>query len=187
MSSTQITNKNQKINTKDLVMTAMFTAIICVMSQISIPTQPIPTTLALLAIFLTGALLSPRNAFLAALMYLLLGAFGMPVFAGMTGGLGHLTSVTGGYLVAYPIMAFITSIFYKYSKKHKTLALVIGMLISLAICYLIGTAWFTYTTENTFIAALSMCVIPFIVFDLIKIAFAVSISAVIRKTAMRGM
>ncbi|HBY72577.1 MAG TPA: biotin transporter BioY, partial [Lachnospiraceae bacterium] len=83
----------------------MFTAVICVLSQISIPTQPIPFTLALFAIFLTGALLPPRAAFLSVFVYLLLGAFGLPVFAGFKGGIHVLTGMTGGYLMAYPFMS----------------------------------------------------------------------------------
>ncbi len=187
MSSTQLINKTQKINTKDLVFTGMFTAIICILAQISIPTQPIPFTFALLAIFLTGALLSPRYAFLAVLAYLLLGAFGVPVFAGMKGGLQQLTGYTGGYLAAYPIMALVTSLFYKYCKKYKIPALAIGMLLSLIICYLIGTLWFTSLTEYTFFASLTMCVFPFLLFDLIKIALAISFSTVIRKTVFKNI
>jgi biotin transport system substrate-specific component len=187
MSSTQTINKTQKISVKDLVLTAMFTAIICVMAQISIPIQPIPFTFALLAIFLTGALLSPRYAFMAVLVYLLLGAFGVPVFAGMKGGLAHLTGYTGGYLAAYPIMAFITSMSYKICKKHKVIGLATGMLLSLTICYLIGTTWFTHVAGTTFMAALATCVFPYIAFDLLKIVLAISFSLVIRKTALRTL
>ncbi|MHB8129149.1 MAG: biotin transporter BioY [Mobilitalea sp.] len=180
-----ITNK-RKMSTKDLVMTAMFTAVICVMAQISISTQPIPFTLALFAIFLTGALLSPRYAFLSVLVYLLLGAFGVPVFAGLKGGIQNLTGMTGGYLMAYPLMAFVTSLFYKYIKKYKIFALAIGMLVSLFLCYLIGTVWFSFITGTDFYKSLTLCVFPFILFDLLKIFLAISISTVIRKTAMKS-
>lgn len=187
MSSAHTLNKSQKVRIRDLVLTAMFTAIICVMAQISIPIQPIPFTFSLLAIFLTGALLSPRNAFMAVLVYLLLGAFGVPVFAGMKGGLAHLTGYTGGYLAAYPIMSFITSMAYKISKKHKIIGLTAGMLLALVICYLIGTAWFTQVAGTTFPAALATCVFPYVAFDLLKIVLAISFSIVIRKTVIRNM
>lgn len=177
--------KSQKINTKDLVMTGMFTAVICVMSQISIQIQPIPFTLALFSIFLTGALLSPRYAFLSVLAYLLLGAFGVPVFAGLKGGIQVLTGMTGGYLAAYPLMAFVTSLFYKLIKKHKVAALALGMTISLILCYLIGTLWFTFVTGNDFYTALTLCVFPFVLFDIAKIVLAISVSTVIRKTALK--
>ena len=185
--SNNMVNKNKKINTKDLVITGMFTAIICVMSQLTIPVQPIPFTLALLAIFLTGALLSPRYALLSVLAYILLGAFGAPVFAGMKGGLQVLTGMTGGYLMAYPIMAFVTAMFYKYIKKYKIFALTLGMIISLIICYLIGTLWFTFVSGMGFYKALTLCVFPFVLFDLLKILLAVSASTVLRKTAFKTL
>lgn len=176
-----------KMRTIDLVMTGMFTAIICVMAVITIPTQPIPFTLSLFAIFLTGALLSPRYAFLATLAYLLIGASGVPVFANMKGGIQVLTGMTGGYLMAYPVMAFVTSLFFKYIKKYKLVALACGMVISLILCYLIGTLWFTHVSGTDFSAALKLCVYPYIPFDLLKIVLAISISTVIRKTVMANI
>ena len=171
---------SNKITTKDLVITGMFTALICVMAQISFPTQPIPFTLSLFAIFLTGALLTPRYSFFAVLTYLLIGAFGIPVFAGLKGGIGHLTNMTGGYLMAFPLMAFITSFFKKYN-------IILGMLIALLSCYLIGTAWFSFITGNTFYTSLLTCVVPFVILDLIKIALAASVSTVIRKTLPKSL
>lgn len=173
---------SSRINTRDLVITGMFTAIICVMSQLTIPIQPIPFSLSLFAIFLTGALLSSRYAFLSVLAYLLLGAFGVPVYAGMKGGLQVLTGVTGGYLMAYPLMAFVIALFYKYFKKYKTIALTLGMLLALILCYLIGTLWFTFVADTSFYYALTVCVFPFVLFDVIKIALAVSLSTILRKT-----
>jgi biotin transport system substrate-specific component len=178
-------NKAQRISTKDLVMTGMFTAILCVMAQISLPIQPIPFTLSLFALFLIGALLQPRYAFLAALVYLLLGAFGVPVFAGFKGGLMHLTGPTGGYLMAYPLMTLLTAVFYKFGKKHKVISLGIGMTISLFVCYLIGTLWFTYITGKTLYVALTLCVFPFVPFDIVKIVLAISVSILIRKALIK--
>ena len=105
---------------RKLILTSMFTAIISVMSQIIIPIQPIPFSLSLLAIFLTGALLEPKYAFLSTLAYILLGAFGLPVFAGLRGGIHVLAGMTGGFIMAYPIMAFITALFYQLSKKIRS-------------------------------------------------------------------
>jgi len=180
---TNIQTKKSNNNVRELVVTSMFTAVICVMSQLSIQIQPIPFTLSLFAIFLTGALLPPRSAFLATLTYLLLGAFGLPVFAGFKGGIQILAGMTGGYLVAYPVMAFLISIFYKYLKKfNKILSLTIGMLVALIFCYTFGTIWFTFITDTAFYTALTLCVFPFLLFDLAKIVFAIIVSIIIRKT-----
>jgi biotin transport system substrate-specific component len=181
------TNSTQKISTNNIVMTGMFTAVICIMAQLTIPIQPIPFSLALFAIFLTGALLSPRYAFLSVLVYLLLGAFGLPVFAGPKGGFQVLTGMTGGYLMAYPLMALVTSLFYKYIKKYKIIALALGMSTSLIICYGIGTAWFSFVSGNNFYTSLTLCVFPFVLFDILKIVLAISVSTVIRKTVFRNI
>lgn len=179
-------SSTQKINTKDLVLTGMFTALICVMAQISIPTQPIPFTLSIFAIFLTGAILEPKYAFLSVLAYLLLGAFGLPVFAGMKGGIGELFGMTGGYKIAFPIMAFLIALIYKSTKKYKTIALAVGMLLSLLVCYFIGTVWFSIVTGTGFYKALTLCVFPFVLFDVLKIVLAVSLSSIIRKALTKS-
>lgn len=183
----QITNQNtlRKFKTIDLVITGMFAALICVLSPFSIPTQPIPFTLSLFTIFLTGAVLAPRYAMLATITYLLIGLCGVPVFSNFGSGLGKFVGPTGGYLMSYPLMAFITSLFYKYVKRYKAFALLLGMFISLALCYLLGTIWFTLLTDNSFKAALSLCVIPYIPFDLLKIAFAVSLGLALRRTILK--
>ena len=178
-----------QVKTKKLVLTSMFTAIISVMSQITIPTQPIPFSLSFLAIFLTGMLLEPKYAFFATLAYMLLGAFGLPVFAGLRGGLHVITGMTGGFIVAYPIMALITSASYQLSKRVKTALfmktisqiaiLTLGMIISLLISYFIGTLWFSYVSGSTIAYSLTVCVLPFIVFDLLKIALAISFGSIL--------
>lgn len=182
---TTINSTSSKVasnHTVNLVKTGLFTAVICVLSQLSIPTQPIPFTFALLAIFLTGALLTPRYAFMAVLIYLLLGAFGLPVFAGSKGGIQALIGVTGGYLMTYPFMALITSFIFHRFKRYKAIALGAGMLLSLLLCYLIGTLWFSYVSGTGFGAALALCVYPFMLFDLLKIVLAASLGLILHKT-----
>lgn len=169
----------------------MFTAIISIMSQITIPIQPIPFSLSLIAIFLTGMLLEPKYAFFATLVYILLGSFGLPVFAGLRGGLHVLTGMTGGFIASYPIMALVTSTSYQLSKKIKTTSFnynisriaipTLGMIISLLLCYLIGTLWFSYVSGSSISYSLTVCVFPFIAFDLLKIALSISFGTILRK------
>ncbi len=171
------------MKTRPMVFTGVFTALIIILSQIAIPTSAVPFTLSLLGIFLTGALLPARQGLLATIAYILLGAFGLPVFAGMKGGVAALLGPTGGYILAYPLMAFITSLSGKYSIniKYTKTSLTLGMLVSLLICYIFGTLWFSYITGSSFTASLALCVYPYIIFDLIKIGLAVSFSIVLRK------
>lgn len=180
------TKQKQFISITGLVLTGMFTAILCVLAQISIPIQPIPFTLSLFAIYLIGALLPPRYALLSVISYVLLGAFGLPVFAGMKGGFHILTGVTGGFIMAYPLMAFLTAICYRYAKKWKIAALTAGMVSSLLLCYFVGALWFSVSTGSGMQKALTLCVYPFVLFDLVKIALAVSFSQIIRVTMQRN-
>jgi biotin transport system substrate-specific component len=123
--------------------------------------------------------------------YILLGAFGLPVFAGFKGGIHVLTGMTGGFIMAYPIMAFVTSIFYQLPKKIKLTAFnknithvavpTLGMIVSLLICYLIGTLWFSYISGSTYAYAFSVCVLPFIAFDILKIILAVASGTILRR------
>jgi len=170
------------MKTKNLVISSLFTAIICVLAQISFQRQPIPFTLALFAIFITGALLPPKYALMSVLTYILLGAFGVPVFAGLRGGFDVLIGMTGGYIMAYPIMAFVIAMFLKYLKKGKIFSSAVGMIVALILCYAIGTTWFCYVANVEFYYALTVCVFPFIVFDLLKIFLAVSFAGLLRKT-----
>ena len=160
---------NNRFPVKILILTGMFTAIISVMSLIEIPIQPIPFSLSLLAIFLSGALLEPKYALLSTLAYILLGAFGLPVFAGFKGGFHVLTGMTGGFIMSYPIMAFITALSYQVSRriKVKTIAKIFTYLLYRAlpcyfpfICYLFGTYWFVHISGSTITYALTVCVFP---------------------------
>lgn len=185
-------SRSVKISTGNMILSAMFTAITCVLSQIVIPIHPVPFSLSLLAIYLTGAFLKPKYALLSAFTYILLGIFGLPVFAGFKGGSHVLIGMTGGFLMAYPLMALITSITYKYtykltfkSKHMKSVAHMVlpasGMIAALFVCYITGTLWFCYVAGAKVSYALSVCVLPFIPFDIIKILMAVITAAALKK------
>ena len=92
---------------KEVAICGMFAALTAASAQIAIPIGPVPFTLQVLAVILTGFLLGPYLGFWAQLIYLLVGALGLPVFAGLRGGMAHLYGPTGGYLVAFPISALV--------------------------------------------------------------------------------
>ena len=99
------------MKTKQLTMTAMFTALTILFAQIILPLSftPVPLSLSLLPVYLSGAILPKRYAVYSQLVYLLTGVAGLPIFAGFKGGPGVLFGPTGGFLIAYPIMAFLTA------------------------------------------------------------------------------
>ncbi len=161
-----------------LCITALFTALLCICSQISITIGPVPINLAVFAVFLSGALLPPVYAFSGGLAYLLLGGIGLPVFAGMNGGISALIGPTGGYLVAYPLMAWAFSM---VRKEATMISYIIGVLISLLICYGLGTVYFSQLSGMSITESLAVCVIPFILPDLGKAFFAIWFADVLRR------
>jgi len=167
-----------RFKTLDLIYISLFAVLISVCSWISVPAT-IPFTMQTFGVFLTGGLLGPRRGVAAVFIYLLLGLVGLPVFAGFTGGPGILLSPPGGYLVGFLGAALVTGLTARSGRKTWVLAL--GMLAGLLICYAFGTAWFMAVyARNTgpigLAAALSWCVIPFVIPDLLKIIAACALT-----------
>ena len=162
----------ERMKTKDLAACALMAAATAVCAQISIPLPGgVPLALSVAAVFLTGTALGPGLAFASQLVYLLLGAFGLPVFAGFSSGLGTLLGPTGGYLLVYPLMAAAVALGRRlWGGRLPSLAA--SMLIALLLCYAGGTAWFMAATEKSLAVSLSACVFPFVPVDLCKIALA---------------
>lgn len=152
----------------------MFACIIAILAQIQIALPSlVPITLQTLGIYLAAMILKPKLAFTSSLIYILMGAIGLPVFAGFSGGIGIILGPTGGYIYSFPIIALIISFLNKNNYlSTKLLALVIAT----SVCYGIGTLWFMYISQSSLLSALSLCVIPFIPGDIIKIVAAIILS-----------
>jgi biotin transport system substrate-specific component len=155
---------------------ALMAAFTAVAAQIAIPLEPVPFTLQVLAVVLTGLLLGPRYGALAMAIYLLVGAVGVPVFAGFRGGLGILLGDTGGYLLAYPLAAALAGVAAgAVANAPRRRALIVGFLwgsLALAVIYALGAAWLMVLAGLSPGAALVAGVLPFVVFDLIKVGLA---------------
>ncbi|HAN20734.1 MAG TPA: biotin transporter BioY [Clostridiales bacterium] len=169
---------------RKLILTALFAAIISIASPISIPIGAIPITLSVFAIFLCGAILPPQYAVLSTLVYIAIGAVGLPVFSNFTGGFQVLIGFKGGFIWSYPIMALVIALSVRIFKKRNILSLTSGMLIALIICYTMGTLWFSYVLDKSFLYGLEMCVFPFIIPDLIKAAVAIVITLILSKSSL---
>ena len=158
---------------------ALFAVVMAVCAWISIPAA-VPFTLQTFGVFLAVGLLGGKRGTLAVLIYLLLGAVGIPVFAGFNGGLGYMLGSTGGYIVGFLLSALVMWGF-DAALGRKTWVLAVSMVLGLVVCYAFGTAWFmgVYARQSGAIGlmtALGWCVFPFIIPDLIKIALARVIS-----------
>ena len=172
--------------TYDLVYIAVFAVVMAVCSWISIPAQ-VPVTLQTFGVFMAVGVLGGKRGTLAVLVYVLLGAVGVPVFAGFSGGIGALLGNAGGYIIG-----FIFSALVMWAIEHvfgrKPVVQIISMIVGLIVCYAFGTAWFMFAyTRSTgpvgLMAVLGWCVFPFIIPDLIKIALAYVLSGKVRKYA----
>lgn len=153
-----------------ITLIAFFAALTVIFSKIFIPLPftPVPVTLQVAAVFLAGYLLEPFNAFITMLLYLLLGAVGLPVFS-QGGGLAYLAGPTGGFLLSFPVAALVISLL-----TRRVGALASGI-IGLILIYLGGTLHLAQVLDKGFTAAFLVAVVPFIPADIIKLVFAAGV------------
>lgn len=164
------------ISAKKLCFCAIFTCIIAVCSWISIPAGHISFTLQTFAIALMCYTLSFGYSMMALSAYILLGIVGVPVFANFNFGAGVLIGPTGGYIIGFFPMCMIISLGKKIFKDNFFAKLTVAV-VALAVLYLFGTVWFvtvySKTTQMSFYYALTVCVFPFVAFDVAKIVLAI--------------
>lgn len=164
---------NQKIKTKQMVLIALMTAVTCVLGPLSIPLpfSPVPISLTNFAIFLAIFILGMKNGTISFIIYLLLGAVGVPVFSSFRGGLQVLAGPTGGYLIGFIFLALIMGFALDHFDR-KLVPTIIGMIIGMAVCYAFGTVWLAKLLSLSFKEGLMMGVIPYLPGDAAKIIIA---------------
>lgn len=164
---------------KSLVYAAVMAALTAVCAWITVPTV-VPFTLQTFAVFLAVGALGGKLGTLSVLVYLLLGAVGLPVFAGFSGGLGSFAGLTGGYLIGFLLIALVMWGAERLLGRSAVVFVLSGI-VGLAVCYAFGTAWFLwlYTTSKgptELMTVLWTCVIPFLIPDALKLALALVLS-----------
>lgn len=165
----------QRSKTYDLVYISILVVLITVCSWISIPLT-VPVTLQTFGVFTAVGLLGGKRGTLAVLVYILMGAIGIPVFSGFTGGIGILAGTTGGYIAGFLFSALIMWGMEKFFGRS-TLVLAGSMVLGLLVCYAVGTLWFmaVYAASSGAVGILTVlgwCVFPFIIPDIAKIVLA---------------
>lgn len=147
----------------------LFTALTIVMSQISIPMPyGVPMTMQTFIIPLVALLLGKKEGTLVAIIYIILGMMGLPVFAGFTGGLGIVLGPTGGFILSFPLLAFCAGI---ASQKKNKFSIFMWLLTGSVLNFFVGMLYFSLMTSNSLWIAFTACVLPFIPTTLIKIGF----------------
>ncbi|MEG1254586.1 biotin transporter BioY [Clostridium sp.] len=162
-----------KIKTKEIIFCALFAALTAILSQISIPLPftPVPINLATVSVCLGAGLLGSRLGAISQVVYVIIGAIGVPVFANFTAGLGTVVGPTGGYIIGYIVATILIGVIIKrFGENLHTYMVAMG--IGILGCYTIGTAWFMYITKTGLFEALIMCVVPFLIGDMLKVVLS---------------
>ncbi|EYE89369.1 bioY protein [Fervidicella metallireducens AeB] len=174
-----------RFSLKEITLIGVFAALTCILAQISIPIpfSPVPITLQVFAVCISAVILGKKLGTMSQVIYILLGVVGTPVFAGFSGGLDKILGPTGGFILSFPVMAFIIGSFVE--RKQSFLNTFIALIISLFVCYLIGTLQLSFIMKLSIEKALSLAVIPFIPLDLLKIIAAALLGLKIRSKLLK--
>ena len=168
----------KNLKTRDIAYIALAVALNAVCAFITVPAT-VPFTLQVFGVFFTLEYLGGKRGAIAVWLYLFFGAVGLPVFSGFRGGFSVLLSATGGFIMAFAavaLLSFVMSFLKTPSWAHYLLAAA-----SLALIYFGGSAWFVFMMGGGIKHALLVCVVPFILPDVIKIVLAFLLSARLKK------
>lgn len=173
-----------RFKTKDLAFIGLSAALIAICSWVTIPVGVIPVTLQTMAVCLASGLLGFKRGALSTLVYIALGAVGVPVFSGFKGGIGVLGGATGGYIIGFIFTAAAVGLVS--DKCDKLWALLLSMILGTALCYAFGTAWFMVVYSKgdsavTLSKTLALCVTPFLIPDAVKIITASLLTTRLKK------
>ena len=188
METLQAGRTEKKVSTLDLVYIAIGVTLITVCSWISIP-MTVPFTLQTFAVFAVLLIMGGERGVASILVYVLMGAIGIPVFSGFSGGIAKVMGTTGGYIVGFIFIGLIYAVFTRFFGK-KIWIEITALLLGLMVCYAFGTAWFMFvymrdTGPIGLLTVLSWCVFPFIIPDIVKMAVAFAISRRVRKVIIK--
>ena len=160
----------------------VFVAVLTIVAaQVSVPLPftPVPFTLQPMVVLLGGAALGSRLGMSSQILYIAIGLAGLPVFAAspvLPQGFGRLLGPTGGYLMSYPIAAFVAGYLAERGFDRRYLTSVIAMVAGLAIIFACGVAWMAFGTPRVGLsAAIATGLVPFIPADIVKIFLAATV------------
>lgn len=174
----------RSFTTVNMVLMALFAAVTCVLAPLAVPIGPVPISMTNFVIYISLYVLGWKRGVVTYLLYLLIGLAGLPVFSNFEGGAGKFAGPTGGYLIGFILTAMISGIFIEKwnqeSPVHRMLNMA-GMILGTIVAYAFCTVWFCVSTGTNVLAALSLCVFPFILGDLVKMGLAMLAGPVIGK------
>lgn len=171
----------QKISGRRIARMGLMAALTAIGAFLVIPIQPIPFTMQPFFVFLAGIVLGPVDGAVSQVVYLAVGAIGIPVFAGMTGGLGHLLGPTGGFLFGFVGCALIAGLLAGKDISLKYWRGLLAIICGMAGLYLCGVLWLAQITGMGLMAALTVGAAPYLLFDLVKAILAAFLGVRLRR------
>lgn len=190
ISSTSRTSvKSRSISTQNLVLVGMFAGVLAVISQISIPMPTgVPITIQVFGIALVGTVLGWKLGSLAAIVYILLGCIGLPVFSNFQGGVQRLAGMTGGYILAWPVMAVLSGVRIRHQKPLISLSISLALAITglMAVEFAGALQWSLLTSEMSFGAIAAYSFAAFIPKDIVLTVLAVIVGNQIRRPLVKA-
>lgn len=165
---------SDNIHIRKMIFCSLCCALTCVCAIFTIPIGPVPITLANLAVYISGAVLGPIYGAISQILYILLVLIGLPFASKFKSGPAVIFGPTGGYIFGYVAVAFIVGLVYKnFAQKQtsffKNMSLnLLGCILGTIACYILGTYWFISQNNMSFINALKVCVLPFLIGDFLK-------------------
>ena len=187
-----MSKQKQHFDVKALAQIAIFTALLVVCAQITVPMPfGVPLTMQTFGILLAGSILGASKGFIAVFIYLLLGALGLPVLQGFNGGLSFFFGPTGGFLFSFPLMPLAIGLGHIAARKikhtsGKYLCNVLSMVLAVVINLSSGMLFFAWTMETSIGHAFQFTVLPFILVEAIKIVGATILGYNVRTALLRG-
>ena len=173
-------NKKNNIKTQSVVLVGMFAAILAVLSQISIPMPSgVPVTMQTFAVALTGCVLGWKRGTMATVIYIVLGGVGVPVFSGLSGGLGILFGKTGGFIFGFIFQALLCGL--GAGIKNRIFSGVLAA-CGLLLCHILGILQFMLLMNMSFWSSAVLVSVPYLIKDIISIALAFVVGGILRKS-----
>lgn len=178
--------EQQTMKIQDLTLIALMAALTCILGPMSItlPFTPVPISFTNLVIYFAVMVIGMKRGTISYLVYLLIGAVGLPVFSGFSGGLAKLAGPTGGYLVD---LSFGIDQWILCRKILRNIVMaVIGMVLGTAVTYAFGTIWLCAQMHLTFVQGLYAGVIPYLPGDAAKIVIAIIVGSAVKKAVVKA-
>ena len=168
--------KKKQKSVQTMIFIALFATLMCIGAWIQFP-GPVPATMQTFVVFVSLGLLGSKSTFIMLLIYVVLGAVGLPVFSGFNSGFGALTGPTAGFIWGFLLGVPVFYIFEKYF-FHKKSLIIIGYIIYILIHYIPGALWYCRFTVGEInipglLSSTLVTVVPFIIPDGIKLFISI--------------